>query len=97
MPTNDNDTAAQHASDPHGQAALLLVESLIHGLCENNMLTTAAAIEIVERAVSVQSDLARAADGAGVPMWASHALLSSIAASLRTDDEGGSTTPRLVT
>ena len=97
MPTNDNHTIAQNPPDAHGQAALLLVESLIHGLCEHSVLTTGVAIEIVERAVSVQSDFARAADGAGAPMWASHALLLSIAASLRIDDEGGSTPPRLAT
>ena len=71
--------------DAHGQAALLLVESLIHGLCEESVLSADEAVEIAERAVSVQSDHAESADGAAAPMWRSHALLSSIAASLRTD------------
>ena len=100
MPTNDNDLAmggtTLFPSDPHGHAALLLVESLIHGLCENSTLSVGEAVEITERAVSVQSDQAEAADGAGAPLWQSHALLSSIAASLRIDVDGEPSTPRLV-
>lgn len=72
-------------ADPHGQAALLLVESLIHGLCENATLTLDEAIEIAERAVDVQADRAEAADGAAAPLWQSHELLLAITASLRID------------
>lgn len=75
---------------------MLLVESLIHGLCENATLSNAAAIEIAERAISVQFDQAEEADGAGAPLWQSHALLSSIAASLRIDGDGTPTPPRPV-
>ena len=100
MPTNDNDPAMPGAtpsqSDPHGQAALLLVESLIHGLCENSTLSAGAAFDIAERAVDVQSEQAEAADGAGASLWRSHALLSSISASLRSDVDGKPTPPRLV-
>lgn len=95
MPTNDNEPEVRGAmhpsSDAHGQAALLLVESLLHGLCENSTLSTAEAIEIVDRAVEVQFDKAEAADGAAAPMWQSHALLSAIAMSLSIDGNGGST------
>lgn len=100
MPNHDNDAPMQGAisppSDPHGQAALLLVESLIHGLCENATLSTDEAIEIAERAVSVQFDQAEGADGAGAPLWRSHALLSKILASLQIDG-AKPTPPRLVT
>ena len=93
MANNDNDSALPgatlSASDVHGRAALLLVESLIHGLCENATLSADEAVEITERAVSVQADHATAADGAGAPLWASHALLSSIGRSLRTDQVSG--------
>lgn len=89
MSSNDNHSTI-HAgmtasSDVHGQAALLLVESLIHGLCENETLSAAELVEIAERAVNVQHDRAEAADGAGAPLWQSHALLSSITESLRID------------
>ena len=101
MPTNDNDDPATRdatfpSSDSHGQAALLLVESLIHGLCENSTLSNDQAVEITERAVDVQSEQAEAADGAGAPMWRSHALLSAILVSLKTDGRGPPARPRLV-
>jgi hypothetical protein len=92
MPTNDNDPTVQSAmcspADAHGQAALLLVESLIHGLCEKSALSAREAVEIAERAISVQSDQAEAATAAeeAAVMWRAHALLSSILTSLRIDD-----------
>lgn len=101
MPTNDNDAGMQGVSplpaDPHGHAALLLVESLIHGLCDNGILTADEAIEIAERAVNVQFEQAETADGAGAPLWRSHALLSAITASLKIDGDGTPPSPRLVT
>ena len=100
MPTNDNDFAMRGVMppmpDPHGHAALLLVESLIHGLIERSVISNSDAIEIVESADSVQVDVAEAADGHGAPMWRSHALLSAIAESLRYDDNGGSPPLHLV-
>lgn len=90
MPINDNETTKPILSDSHGQAALLLVESLIHGLCENEALSAEEAVAITERAVDVQHDHAVAADGAGAPMWRSHELLSRIASSLRSDEGGPS-------
>ena len=97
MPSNDNNPAMQGMTpqlpDPHGQAALLLVESLIHGLVERSILSTADAIDIIDSADSVQVDIAEAADGHGAPMWRAHALLTSIAVSLRHDEDGGPKTP----
>ncbi len=95
MPKNKNDPAKwgteQPMPDPHGHAALLLVESLIHRLLERSIISTADAIEIVETADDVQIEVAEAADGHGAPMWRSHALLRSIADSLRQDSDGRST------
>ncbi len=89
MLMNDNDSTFHGLTipdpDPHGHAALLLVESLIHGLCETATLTTGQAVEIADRAIDVQRDQAEAADGAGAPLWRSHTLLIDIAASLRID------------
>ena len=100
MSTNDNDSATRGTPlpslDPHGYAALLLVESLIHGLCEKELLSAGDAVEIAERARQVQFEQAEAADGAGAPMWRSHHLLSAIAASLRIDDRPGPPPPYLV-
>ncbi|QGN54635.1 hypothetical protein [Novosphingobium sp. Gsoil 351] len=75
----------QPLADPQGQAALLLVESLIHGLCENGILDLQQVIEIAERALDVQKDVAEAADGDAAPMWRAHQLLTAITASLKVD------------
>ena len=88
MPSEDTGRADQipaPMSDVHGQAALLLVESLIHGLCERSILSADDAVEIAERAMDVQGELAELADGAGEPMWQSHHLLFGIARSLKAD------------
>ena len=94
MPTNDNDSAMPgirpSMPDPHGQAALLLVESLIHGLLARSIISIGDAIEIVESADSVQVDMAEEADGAGAPMWQARGLLTAILKSLSYDADGDS-------
>ena len=89
MHFNDNDPKSMgllaHASDPHGQAALVLVESLIHGLVERDVLTTEDAVEIIDAAKDLQADIAEEADGAGAKLWQSHTLLTAMADSLRGD------------
>lgn len=71
--------------DAHGQAALLLVESLLHGLIERTVIDTGGAIDIVETAAEVKLDLA----GSGVESRAtterSLRLLVAIRDSLRLD------------
>lgn len=61
-PLNDNEPAgtaqARHAPDPHGQAAMLLVESLMHGLITQSVITAADAIEIVNIAAEVKEEVA---------------------------------------
>lgn len=92
MPTNDNapwfSAATPPAPDPHGHAALLLVESLIHGLLARSLISVGEAIDIVETADSVQIDMAEAADEAGSLMWKSHTLLAAIMESIRHDVDG---------
>jgi hypothetical protein len=94
MPTKDNESVSPgipfSSSDTHGVAALLLVESLIHGLCEKGVLTAGEAVEITERALHVQFEKAEEEeDGDGAPLLKSHDLLAAIAASLRIDDRSG--------
>ncbi len=89
MSTNDNHSVLPgEALQPcaHGLAALLLVESLIHGLCEKTVLSASEATEIAERAADVQLERAQVADADAAALWRSHALLRSIAVSLRIDD-----------
>ncbi|MBD8549035.1 hypothetical protein [Sphingomonas sp. CFBP 8760] len=63
--TNDTSTADssfKKDSDPQpdaqGQAALLLIESLIHSLLDNGALTKAQALEAIESAMQVKEESA---------------------------------------
>lgn len=98
MPSNDNDQdqppLAPGQGESHGRAALLLVESLIHGLCESEKLSVNEAIAIAERAADVQQDHAEEADGAGAPLWHAHSLLMNIKTSLAADEGDASPRPR---
>lgn len=71
--------------EPHGQAALLLVESLIHGLIEQAALTNARAIDIVETALEVQASIAEVAGAEEGQLGKAHALLTAIAETLKCD------------
>lgn len=70
--------------EPYGRAALLLVESLIHGMISNTSLTVAEAIEIVEIAAEVKQDTADEV-GHTPASRQSLRLLNSISASLKHD------------
>lgn len=87
--SNDNEGSCpvvrSEAPDAHGQAAMLLVESLIHNLIERSVLNVAQAVEIATIAMDVKTEIA--ADQGGYDDFTdrSLALLSSIRGSLRTD------------
>lgn len=88
MSSNDNYVASVVTTslpDAHGHAALLLVESLIHGLIERSVITRQDGLDIIETAISVQGDVARAADATADPMWHAQSLLNRIAGSLEID------------
>lgn len=92
MCSNDNDSQLEAPlTDPldgYGRAAFLLVDSLIHGLCENNTLDIGKAVAIAERAVDVQQDYVEAADDTERREQRALALLQSIKASLQSDENG---------
>ena len=58
---NDNEgpspTVERDVPEAHGQAAMLLVESLIHGLIARSILPVEEAIDIVTVAIDVQLDV----------------------------------------
>lgn len=89
MPTDcSKDNAERHAShtpDAHGQAALLLVESLIHGLIAQQVITVADAVEIVDVAAEVKADLGHDRGEPGDQLHQSLDLLVAISSSLRRD------------
>jgi hypothetical protein len=71
--------------DAHGQAALLLTESLIHSLVENSALTNLQAIELIRIAAEVKVEVATAAHESDGRMQASLTLLSKMANSFEAD------------
>jgi hypothetical protein len=60
--SNDNELVRPvpglHEPDAHGQAAMLLVESLIHGLIARSVIQVADAIDMVTVAIEVKMEIA---------------------------------------
>ena len=74
--------------DAHGQAAMLLVESLLHGLIARSVLSVAEAVEIVGVAAEVKEEIAFEMGDDPPTMQKSLKLLESIRASLSIDLPG---------
>jgi hypothetical protein len=86
IPVDDNSRLpAILEPDAHGQAALLLTESLIHTLVENSTLTNVEAVELIRIAAEVKVEVATAAHESDSRMQESLALLSKMASSFETD------------
>ena len=68
---------------PHGQAALLLTESLMHILVENGTISREQFIEVVEGAAEVERELSQA--GAAHPEDGSGSLLYPMADAFRQE------------
>ena len=64
--------------DAHGQAALLLAESILHALVEARVLTAAQAISVVATASEVKTEVATLAGESSARMHASLRLLAAI-------------------
>jgi len=87
MNDNDSDPAADRAAEPdtHGQAAMLLVESLIHGLVGRSVISVADAVEIVEVAAEVKAEIAFDLGDSPAGLRRSLGLLAAISDSLKHD------------
>ncbi|MET3901363.1 hypothetical protein ABIB57_005333 [Devosia sp. UYZn731] len=83
--SNDNVVLPPREPDAHGQAAMLLVESLIHGLIERKVLSVADAVEIVDVATEVKSDTGPEMGDSPENLQKSITMLQAISASLRPD------------
>lgn len=90
---NDDDPLAEDGTRPsprraepdaHGQAALLLVESVLHALVDTKTLTLDQAIDAVQIASDVKVELADEIGESETRMRESLALLSAIGLSLKT-------------
>lgn len=83
--------------DAHGQAALLLAESILHTLVESGAMTFGQAIAAARAAAEVKVEVAAEAGESKKRMNESIDLLNLIASSLETDaNRRGSARPRLV-
>jgi hypothetical protein len=86
---NPHATPSVAEPDAHGQAALLLTESLIHMLVENRRLTNAQAVEVVHTAAVVKVEVAEAAGESRARMLQSLALLARMEDSFQADEPKG--------
>lgn len=71
--------------DAHGQAALLLAESILHTLVENETITSGQATDTASTAAEVKREVATLAGESHGRMEASLTLLNRIAKSFETD------------
>ena len=80
--------SANDATEPdaHGQAALLLAESILHALVEGKVLSRVEAIAVVHTASEVKVEVALAEKETSDRMLASLGLLSRIARSFALYD-----------
>ncbi len=89
--SNDNagSGAGDEGPDAHGQAALLLVESLVHGLIARQVISVADAVEIVDIAAEVKAEVAAEGEDPSAAKRQSADLLDAISRSLGHDVQGG--------
>ncbi|WP_379071643.1 hypothetical protein ACFJIU_12130 [Mesorhizobium sp. UC74_2] len=83
----DNQAAlrTEEGPDAHGQAALLLVESLIHALIAGSVITVQEAVEVVETAADVKQEIAESLGDSPDRLGQSLTLLQTISDSLKQD------------
>lgn len=72
--------------DAHGQAALLLAESILHALVDSGTLTNREAITVVRTAAEVKLEVATAEGESTVRMNESLDLLARMANSFEADE-----------
>ena len=87
--SNDNNSLGEGSGDrepdPYGQAALLLVESVLHGLIEHQVFSVAKAAELVDIAFEVKDDIGTDLGDSVPTLQRSLTLLAAISNSLRSD------------
>ncbi len=73
--------------DAHGQAALLLAESMLHMLVEKRTLTLVDALSVIQTTCEVKIDVAEAAGESNRRMQESLELLRMMSASFAVDKQ----------
>lgn len=84
IPSNDTRAARFEEPDAHGQAALLLVESLLHALVEKGALSAVEAMAALRTACEVKVEVAEMIGESNARMQASLDLLARIEGSFAT-------------
>jgi hypothetical protein len=74
--------------DAHGQAALLLTESLIHMLVDRGAITNTQAVEVVQVAAEVKVEVATSAGESAKRIKESLDLLAKMQSSFESDEPG---------
>lgn len=86
--SNDNGVRAAATAEPdaYGQAALLLIESVLHGLVEASVFSVAKAVELVDIAAEVKDDIGAELGDSPATLRRSLTLLGAISTSLQSGD-----------
>ncbi|MGF7159882.1 hypothetical protein FHS85_001501 [Rhodoligotrophos appendicifer] len=86
-PSNDNVRAESNPGplDAPGQAAILLVESLLHALIARSLISVSEALEIVEIASEVKTEIWEEMGTPASTLRKSLAILQAISTSLKHD------------
>ena len=71
--------------DAHGQAALILAETILHALVETKAMTTQQALDVVRSAEEIKTEVAERDGESDVRMRESLELLKRIGISIETD------------
>ena len=71
--------------DAHGQAAMLLIESLIHGLVKTSVMPVKTVVEVMEIALDAQAGLVEDAAQPSFSMYKAEEMLSTILEGMRMD------------
>ena len=74
--------------DAHGQAALILAESILHALVETKILTTQQALDVVHSAEEIKAEVAALSSESNTRMHESLELLKRIGYSIEKDIDG---------
>ena len=81
----DGPYSGANEPDAHGQAALMLVESLLHALVEKSTFDAREALAIVATAVELKRELAEEYEESAPTLQRSLDLLEKISGSIRTE------------
>lgn len=85
IPSQSESAALREEPDAHGQAALLLAESILHALVETKTLSLAAAISVIQTTCEVKIEVAEREGESSRRMHESLALLLTMLKSFSAD------------